>query len=224
MTHRAISYLRVSTSAQERSGLGLEAQKQSVYAYAQSTGLELVADYQDVESGKRDDRPELQRAIAHAKRLKAVLVIARLDRLSRSVAFISRLMEAGVRFVAVDNPSANELTIHVLAAVAQAERKAIGERTRAALGAARARGAKLGNPRIADARRLALDAVARRSTNFAANTLPLVLQLRASGCTTLQNIADALNTRGVRTARRGTWTPTAVRRVLAKAPRPTAQI
>lgn len=222
MTHRAISYLRVSTSAQERSGLGLEAQKQSVYAYAQSVGLELIAEYQDVESGKRDDRPELQRAITHAKRLKAVLVIARLDRLSRSVAFISRLMEAGVKFVAVDNPSANELTIHVLAAVAQAERKAIGERTRAALGAARARGVKFGNPRIADARRLAVDAVARSSTTFAANTLPLVLQLRASGCTTLQNIADALNARGVCTARRGTWTPTAVRRVLAKAPHPTA--
>jgi DNA invertase Pin-like site-specific DNA recombinase len=187
-----------------------------VNTYALNTGLELVAEYQDAESGKRDDRPELQRAIAHAKRLKAVLVIARLDRLSRSVAFISCLMEAGVRFVAVDNPSASELTLHVLAAVAQAERKAIGERTRAALAAARARGTKLGNPNLADAREKALEAVKTNSETFVSNTWPIIRDLRASGCSTLQSIANALNARGVRTARRGSWTATAVRRVLVQ--------
>ena len=214
MTRRAIAYFRVSTAEQGRSGLGLDAQKQAVNAYVGGVGLDLVGEYQDVESGKRDDRPELQRAIAHAKRCKGILVIAKLDRLSRKVSFVSNLMEAGVQFVAVDNPSANELTIHILAAVAQAECKAIGERTRAALAAARARGTPLGNPNIGVARPLALKAIRERSTGFASNTVPLIRDLRAAGCISLQSIANALNTRGVKTARSGAWTATAVRRVL----------
>jgi DNA invertase Pin-like site-specific DNA recombinase len=139
LKRKAIAYYRVSTSEQGRSGLGLEAQKQAVSAYVASAGLELVLEVEEIESGKRDDRPALHRAIAQAKRCKGVLVIAKLDRLSRSVAFVSSLMEGGVQFTAADQPAANELTIHILDAVAQAERKAIGERTRAALAAARAR-------------------------------------------------------------------------------------
>jgi DNA invertase Pin-like site-specific DNA recombinase len=216
VTRRAIAYYRVSTSEQGRSGLGLDAQKQAVSTYIANAGLELVADYQEIESGKRDDRPALHRAIAHAKRCRGLLVIAKLDRLSRSVAFVSSLMEAGVQFVAADQPAANELTIHILAAVAQAERKAIGERTRAALAAARARGTKLGNPRIAAARREALQAIASNSARFASNTLPLILELRTSGCRTLHSIANALNKRGIKTARNGAWTPTAVRRVVLR--------
>jgi DNA invertase Pin-like site-specific DNA recombinase len=214
VTLRAIAYYRVSTSEQGRSGLGIDAQKQAVSAYVAGTGMALVGEYQDIESGKRDDRPELLRAIAHTKRCKGILVIAKLDRLSRSVSFVSSLMDAGVKFVAVDNPSANELTIHILAAVAQAERKAIGERTRAALAAARARGVRLGNPDLRVARQQALDAIAQQRVRFASNTLPIIWELRAAGCTTLQRIADALNARGIDTPRRGRWTATAVRRIL----------
>ena len=214
MTRKAIAYYRVSTSAQGRSGLGLDAQKQAVNTYIAGAGLELVADYQEIESGKRDDRPALHRAIAHAKRSRGLLVIAKLDRLSRSVAFVSSLMEAGVQFVAADQPAANELTIHILAAVAQAERKAIGERTRVALAAARARGTILGNPKLAEARLKAVEAVKASSATFVSNTRPIIRDLRAAGCTTLQSIADGLNARGIRTARLGSWTATAVRRIL----------
>jgi DNA invertase Pin-like site-specific DNA recombinase len=217
VTRRAIAYFRVSTSEQGRSGLGLDAQKQAVSVYAKSIGAEIVGEYQDVESGKRSDRPQLQLALAHTKRCKGLLVIAKLDRLSRSVAFVSNLMEAGVHFVAVDNPQANELTIHILAAVAQAERKAIGERTRAALAAARARGTRLGNPKIQVARSAACRAIKERSIGFVSNTLPLIKELQATGCTTLQGVAEALNARGVKTPRKGLWTATAVRRVLIRA-------
>jgi DNA invertase Pin-like site-specific DNA recombinase len=179
--------------------------------------LELVDGYEEIESGKRDERPALNRAIAHAKRCRALLVIAKLDRLSRSVAFVSSLMEAGVQFVAADQPAATELTIHILAAVAQAERKAIGERTRAALAAARARGAKLGNPSLSNAREKAVAAVTNNSATFVSNTWPIIRDLRASGCVTLQSVANALNARGIKTARRGAWTATAVRRILGSA-------
>ena len=214
MTRRAIAYYRVSTNEQGKSGLGLDAQKQAVSTYIVGAGMELVADYQEIESGKRDDRPALHKAIAHAKRCRGLLVIAKLDRLSRSVAFVSSLMEGGVQFVAADQPAANELTIHILAAVAQAERKAIGERTRAALAAARARGTRLGSPNLNRARARALLAVRDQSERFAQNTLPLIRELQTSGCMTLQQVANALNARGVPTARRGRWTATAVRRVM----------
>ncbi len=217
MEHRFVAYYRVSTQEQGRSGLGLDAQKQAVEVYLRGCAGQLVGEYTDVESGKRDDRPELHRAIGHAKRTRATLVIAKLDRLSRKVSFVSSLMDSGIRFVAADNPSANELTIHILAAVAQAERKAIGERTRAALAAAKSRGTRLGNPRLDLARPLALSAIASRARSFADDTLPTILHLQRSGCTTLQALADALNARAVRSARGGTWTPTAVRRVLQRA-------
>jgi DNA invertase Pin-like site-specific DNA recombinase len=211
----AVSYCRVSTVEQGRSGLGLEAQRRSVSDYIACAGLELLAEYSEVESGKQDGRPELHRAIAHAKRTKSLLVIAKLDRLSRKVSFIASLMDSGVRFVAADNPSANELTVHILAAVAQAERKAIGERTKAALAAAKARGRLLGNPNIEALRPAAAAAVSARVATFTANVLPLVQSLQVAGCTTLQSIADSLNARGVRTARSGPWTATTVRRLLA---------
>jgi DNA invertase Pin-like site-specific DNA recombinase len=214
MKRGAVSYCRVSTVEQGHSGLGLEAQRRSVSDYVASTGMELVAEYSEVESGKHDDRPELHRAIAHAKRTKSLLVIAKLDRLSRNVSFIASLMDSGVRFVAADNPSANELTVHILAAVAQAERKAIGERTKAALAAARARGRTLGNPKITTLRPAAAAAVSTRVVTFKANVLPLIETLRAAGCTTFQAIADSLNARGIKTARSGRWTATTVRRVL----------
>ncbi len=216
MLQQYVAYYRVSTQEQGKSGLGLEAQRLAVASYLHSGSGTLIAEYTDIESGKVDDRPELARALAHTKKVKGTLVIAKLDRLSRKVSFVSSMMDAGVKFVAVDNPSANELTIHILAAVAQAERKAIGERTKAALAAAKLRGRVLGNPRLGDARPLALKAVNERAKSFAANLLPTILHLRAAGCHSLRSIADALNARGVATPRGSSWTPMAVSRVLSR--------
>jgi DNA invertase Pin-like site-specific DNA recombinase len=215
--HQFVAYYRVSTQEQGKSGLGLEAQKTAVSNYLRSAAGVLAAEYTDIESGKRDDRPELSRAITHAKKLKATLVIAKLDRLSRKVSFVSSLMDAGVKFVAVDNPSANELTIHILAAVAQAERKAIAERTRAALAAAKARGRVLGNPRLASARPLATIALQQRASSFASNVLPTIRSLESAGCKSLRSIASALNARGVASPRGSIWTAASVSRIIAKA-------
>jgi DNA invertase Pin-like site-specific DNA recombinase len=145
-----VAYFRVSTDRQGKSGLGLDAQRQAVMSYLDGGRWTLVAEFTEVESGKRDDnRPQLAAAIAACKRQKARLVIAKLDRLSRNLAFIAALMESGVEFVAVDNPHMNKLTIHILAAVAEHEREMISERTKAALQAAKARGKVLGNPQPA---------------------------------------------------------------------------
>jgi DNA invertase Pin-like site-specific DNA recombinase len=142
-----VAYFRVSTDRQGKSGLGLEAQREAVMSYLNGGRWTLAAEFTEVESGKRsDNRPELEKAIAACKRLKAKLVIAKLDRLSRNLAFIAALMESGVEFVAVDNPHMNKLTIHILAAVAEHEREMISERTKAALAAAKRRGQRLGNP------------------------------------------------------------------------------
>ena len=143
---RFVAYYRVSTDRQGRSGLGLEAQQKAVTDYLNGGAWELVGEFIEVESGKRADRPELVRAMEACRNHKARLVIAKLDRLSRNLAFVATLMESGVEFVAADMPFANKLTIHILAAVAEHEREAISERTKAALAAAKARGTRLGTP------------------------------------------------------------------------------
>jgi DNA invertase Pin-like site-specific DNA recombinase len=143
---RFVAYYRVSTDRQGRSGLGLEAQQKAVMDYLNGGAWELVGGFVEVESGNKADRPELARAVDACRKHKARLVIAKLDRLSRNLAFVATLMESGVEFVAVDNPHANKLTIHILAAVAEHEREAISERTKAALAAAKARGRRLGTP------------------------------------------------------------------------------
>lgn len=141
-----VAYFRVSTDRQGKSGLGLEAQRQAVTDYLNGGRWAFVGEFTEIESGKRNDRPQLAAALAACKKLKAKLVIAKLDRLGRNLAFIATLMESGVEFVAVDNPHANKLTVHILAAVAQHEREMISERTKAALAAAKRRGKRLGNP------------------------------------------------------------------------------
>jgi DNA invertase Pin-like site-specific DNA recombinase len=141
-----IAYYRVSTDRQGQSGLGLDAQRAAVAAFVAGRG-DLVGEFTEVESGRRSDRPELHRALDLCREKRAVLVIAKLDRLARSVAFISNPMESGVEFVAVDMPQANRLTLHIPAAVAEHDREMISQRTKAALAAAKARGTKLGNPR-----------------------------------------------------------------------------
>src|SRR4051812_34693876 len=140
-----VAYYRVSTQKQGNSGLGLDAQRDAVLGYLNGGDWQLVAEFTEVESGKKNDRPELAKALATCRRIGATLIIAKLDRLARNVAFVSNLMEAGVEFVAVDMPMANKLTVHILAAVAEHEREMISARTKAALAAARARGVRLGH-------------------------------------------------------------------------------
>lgn len=206
-----VAYYRVSTERQGQSGLGLDAQKAAVAAYMQGQG-ELEAEFVEVESGRKDDRPQLAAALALCRRkLGRVLVIAKLDRLARSVAFISNLMESGVAFVAVDMPHANKLTMHVLAAVAEHEREMISQRTKAALAAAKARGTRLGNPRPDTARMRA--AVAERVAGFRAGVLPTIQALQAEG-RSLRGIAVELNARDIKSARGLSWHAASVKVVL----------
>src|SRR6187397_2824308 len=144
-TRRFVAYYRVSTDRQGKSGLGLEAQRKAILDYLNGGAWQLTAEFVEVESGKHSDRPQLVAALETCRKHKAKLVIAKLDRLSRNLAFIATLMESGVEFIAVDNPHANKLTVHILAAVAQHEREMISERTKAALAAAKKRGQQLGN-------------------------------------------------------------------------------
>jgi DNA invertase Pin-like site-specific DNA recombinase len=202
-----VSYLRVSTDKQGESGLGLEAQRRAVGDYLNGGKWTLAAEFVEVESGKRSDRPQLAAALAACKKHKAKLVVAKLDRLARNVAFTAKLMESGVEFVAADMPFANKLTVHILAAVAEHEREMISSRTRDALAAAKARGVKLGVPKLAEAQRNGSEANREKADQFAANTRPVIEQIRKSGITSLRGIAAALNARGVPTARGGTWTP-----------------
>lgn len=213
MTSKFVAYYRVSTQGQSKSGLGLDAQRDAVHQFLSRGDRHLIGEFKDIESGKNDDRPELLKAIAAAKKAKATLVIAKLDRLSRKVSFVSRLMDSGVKFIACDNESANELTIHILAAVAQAERKAIGERTKAALAQAKKRGTKIGNPRIRHARVLAGHAVQSRVHNFVARVKPTIQQIRSTGELTLREVADVLNTRGIQGPHGGEWSAMAVKRM-----------
>lgn len=210
-----VSYIRVSTAQQGRSGLGLEAQQKAVRDYLNGGSWELVAEFVEVESGKRTDRPELDKAIKAARKAGATLIIAKLDRLARDVHFISGLMKAGVEFTAVDMPAANRLTIHILAAVAEHEREMISARTKAALQAVKARGVKLGNPTNLDVAQANSRAVrVARAEQHAANILPIVRQIQAAGATSLRAVAAALNSRGVRTPRGGEWSANQVKRVI----------
>jgi len=222
-----IAYYRVSTKQQGQSGLGLDAQRTAVEAFAKAAGHPIQSEYTEVESGKLADRPKLAAAIAHARRAKAKLVIAKLDRLARNVAFLSALMDSGCDFTACDNPNANRLTIHILAAVAEDEARRISERTKAALAAAKARGTALGSDRpghwigregarlagLAKGREIA--AVVKRLNAMAAvaDLVPTMNEMRAKGAS-FAVIADRLNAEGQQTRRGSQWTPMAVKRVL----------
>jgi DNA invertase Pin-like site-specific DNA recombinase len=205
-----IAYYRVSTDRQGRSGLGLEAQRAAVGRYLAGIGGILLAEHTEVETGRRNDRPELQKALAACRKHKARLVIAKLDRLSRNVAFIATMMDAGVEFVACDNPHATRLTLHILAAVAEHEREMISARTKAALQAAKARGVRLGRnaERLAPANRAA-------ALDHANQIKGVLAQLAGSGMTT-REIAAELTARGITTPRGGRWHPQTVRRVMER--------
>ncbi len=217
-----VSYLRVSTARQGASGLGLEAQRVAVDGFLNGGDWTLVQEVLEVESGKRNDRPALATALNLCRKHRATLVIAKLDRLARNVAFISNLMESDVEFVAVDMPQANRFVVHILAAVAEQEAEAISKRTKAALAAAKARGTKLGCRRVSAERFAEIGAEARaifaaRAKKATIQLLPITTEIRASGATTLRAIAAELNSREVETPRRtGHWSSVQVMRVLAK--------
>lgn len=215
---RGVTYLRVSTDKQGRSGLGLDAQREAVERHVARIGGVVVADFVEVESGKRADRPQLIQALAIARAHGATLIIAKLDRLARNVHFISGLMESGVPFVACDMPAANKLTIHIIASMAEHERELISERTKAALAAAKKRGTVLGGwrggPVPTDAARAKASAAkTAQAASRARDLAPLMATIRGEGGVSLSAMAAALNARGISTARGADWTPTAVRRV-----------
>jgi DNA invertase Pin-like site-specific DNA recombinase len=211
-----IAYYRVSTDQQGKSGLGLDAQRAAVENYLNGGNWKLVGEFTEIESGKNGDRPQLAAALAACKKRKANLVIAKLDRLSRNLAFIANLIESGTDFVAADNPHANKSMVQMMAVFAEMERDAISKRTREALAAAKARGVKLGNPRLSEASAKANTAAREAAERFAANVVPIIEQIRASGITGFRGVARALTARGVRTARGGQWTARAVINVLER--------
>lgn len=217
-----ISYLRVSTAKQGASGLGLEAQRAAVADYLNGGRWSVIRELVEVESGSRDDRPKLAEALSLCRLHNATLVIAKLDRLSRDAAFLMNLQKAGVRFVAADMPEANEMVVGIMAVVAQAERKMISARTKAALAAAKARGTKLGGDRgnlglIGERARAAGRAArTRNATLRAADLAPIISGLRAEGASSLREIAAGLNERGIPTARGEKWSAVQVQRVIAR--------
>jgi DNA invertase Pin-like site-specific DNA recombinase len=205
-----IAYYRVSTEKQGKSGLGLDAQRAAVAHYLGSVGGILGVEFTEVETGRRNDRPELEKALAACRKHKARLVIAKLDRLSRNVAFIAAMMDAGVEFVACDNPHATRFTLHILAAVAEHEREMIASRTRAALQAAKVRGVRLGR----NGERLA--AINRAAAVDRADQIKgLLAELAGSGMTT-RRIAEELTARGIATPLGGRWHPQTVKRVMER--------
>lgn len=222
---KIVAYYRVSTKQQGESGLGLEGQVASVEAYSKANHCIIIKSYKEVESGKRSDRPELARALAHARRAGAALVIAKLDRLSRNVHFLSGLMESGVEFKACDNPHANRLTVHILASVAEDEARRISERTRVALLAAKARGTRLGAARegarrltpedAARGRRAAAGVRADQAHAAYADLAGELAGMREAGLT-LRAIAAALNEEGHTTRQGKPWNPEQVSRVLKR--------
>ena len=235
-----VSYLRVSTAGQGKSGLGLDAQRAAVRGYLNGGSWKLLAEVVEVESGKRNDRPKLAEAMALCRLHGATLLVAKLDRLSRDAAFLMNLQNAGVRFVAADLPQANEMTVGIMAVVAQAERKAISTRTKEALAAKAAWFAKLGDEDRAalaadgratrlggpkwdhlggatgdKARSASIAARQARASGRAADLLPIIAGLQATGVTTLAGLAAALTDRGIPTSKgAATWSAMQVSRIL----------
>lgn len=216
-----IAYFRVSTAKQGRSGLGLEAQRAAVVAYAERTGADVLADYTEVESGANTQRTQLQRALAHCRLVGARLLVAKLDRLTRDVGFLAALQKAGVvSFVAADMPEAGELETQLLTVVAGNELRRISERTRAALQAAKARGVVLGKPENlanqAEGSRRGNVVKAAKAHEYASMVAQWIADARTAGVTSTRGIAAWLNERGIRAPRGGDWSAAQVVRVMAR--------
>jgi DNA invertase Pin-like site-specific DNA recombinase len=203
----AIAYLRVSTQRQQRSGLGIEAQRAAIARFAEAEGLRIIREFVEVETGKGADaldrRPQLAAALAAARNAKCSVVVSKLDRLSRDVAFVSGLMAQRVPFIVAElGRDADPFMLHLYAALAEKERRLISERTKAALAAKRADGIKLGNPRnAAQAAATGRECQSKAADDFAASLMPVIDAIRSTGAVTLEAITQALNQRGIRTAR-----------------------
>jgi DNA invertase Pin-like site-specific DNA recombinase len=221
---RFVAYYRVSTARQGRSGLGLEAQRTAVRQFLDGGKWKLVGEFTEVESGKKDDRPQLAKALHMAKVTGARLVIAKLDRLSRHAAFLFNLRDAGVKWVAVDMPDANETVVGIMAVLAQDERERISARIKAALAETKKRGTKLGNPQGARPLQAwlkqhgygrAVQGIKRKADTFALDVAPIIADIEASGITSHEGIARELNAREIKNARGGTgsWTAATVSRL-----------
>jgi DNA invertase Pin-like site-specific DNA recombinase len=220
-TGKFVVYYRVSTQKQGRSRLGLEAQREAVVNYLNGGNWSIAAEFTEVESGKRSDRPEFAKALAACRLHRATLVIAKLDRLARKVHFVSSLMESGVEFVAADNPHANKLTIHILVAMAEHEAEMISDRTKKALAAAKKRGTVLGGFRgkVPTAKHRAMSAAARqrKADDRVTDLAPIVKELQDAGATSLRALAAGLNERQIPTSRgQGEWSAVQVARVLER--------
>lgn len=218
---RFVAYYRVSTDRQGLSGLGLDAQRQTVESFAASAGGKISAEFQEIESGKNNARPKIAAAIAACRATRATLLIAKLDRLARNVAFISNLMESGIDFVACDMPFANRLTVHILASVAEYEREMISKRTKEALAQAKLRGVKLGNPNLRPGSRGAALYASRTKRDYAVakarDIMPYIDAARRAGCLSLGQLAQALCARGIKTpSGKNEWSATQVRRIIRK--------
>lgn len=219
-TDELVAYYRVSTQQQGRSGLGLDAQRAAVAAFAAMRGRTVIAEYIDIQSGKGHDalsrRPKLAAALDHVKRAGATLAVAKLDRLARSVAFISGLMAQRVRFLATEFPDADEFMLHIYAAMAEQERKAISERTKAALSAAKVRGTVLGNPDMPRIRLMAAATKDMIANEFAAQVIPSITGITSRGARTLRAIAAELDRMKVATASGGPWSAQSVANILTR--------
>jgi DNA invertase Pin-like site-specific DNA recombinase len=216
-----VAYVRVSTSQQGRSGLGIEAQRETLSRFAHDEGFEIVAAFVEVETGKGSDaldrRPQLAASLAKARALRCPIAVAKLDRLSRDVHFISGLMAHRVPFLVAElGPDVDPFVLHLYAALAEKERALIAGRTKSALAAAKAKGVKLGNPNIEAAQEAAVAAVKAEADRAANNVLPIIAEIRKSGATTLRGVAQALNARGIPTPRGGRWHAMSVRNALAR--------
>ena len=217
MKMKFVSYYRVSTQKQGINGNGIEAQKQSVDRYLKTLDCELLASYEEVESGGNNERPKLLEAIQLAKTQKAILVIAKLDRLSRNAAFLLTLQDSGVDFVCCDMPNADRFSVGILALLAQKERELISTRTKAGLAIVKQRGTVLGNPNGKVALTTARAAIQSRKKAFVVDAVKTIEEIKSTGVTTLAKLAECLNKRGEKSPRGRAWTPTAVRRVLLAA-------
>lgn len=218
---KIVAYQRVSTARQGASGLGLEAQTHAIKEYSKQREATILETFTEVESGKNNDRPELAKALHLAKVTGSTLVIAKLDRLSRNASFLLALRDSGVKFIAADMPDANELTVGIMSLVAQQEREAISKRTKDALQAAKARGVKLGNPNGANALKRAgkgnksgLKAIKSNADQHAINLKPVIESLKQEGITSLKDISNSLNNKGIMTQRKGIWHKTTVKNLI----------
>ena len=218
---KVVAYIRVSTRKQGASGLGMEAQQAAIEAFCRNRGAETLQTFTEVESGKNSDRPKLKQALHLAKVTGATVVIAKLDRLSRNAAFLLTLKDSGAQFIAADMPEATQITVGIMALVAEQERQAASKRTQEALKAAKARGTRLGNPNGADALRRAnkgntdsVKAIKAAADSHAEDLRPVIASMQAEGLTSLGAIADALNSRGMLTPRGGHRHKSSVRNLL----------